>query len=181
VEKRFTRASKPITAFSGFTVKIRQASYSDLRMILGVNEGLEHKLLKAAATAKTLDEFLGLVKSKRYPNSRLQRLLLYLLFDLTKKETAAFDAAGPLYARILSATPTGCKLLSELKKQDTLPIITKTTDYLNTATRASDNKTLFEQMLSYDTYATDLYSLCFPHIETGAKDFTTSPFILQNR
>jgi predicted nucleotidyltransferase len=166
--------------FTALLLKLRQGNYNHLRTILGVNEGLEHKLIKAAISAKNLEEFLALVKSKRYPNSRLQRLLLYLLFDLTKKETAAFDDAGPLYARILAATPTGCKLLSELKKQETLPIITKTTDYLNTATRASDNKTLLEQMLSYDTYATDLYSLCFPHIETGAKDFTTTPFILQN-
>lgn len=160
--------------------KLRQMNCRQLQLLLGITEGLEHKFLQAALSATSWNELLGQVKSKRYPQSRLQRLALAILLDIDKKSAAAFDEAGPLYARVLAASQTGCCLLRELKKTASLPIITKTTDVLNTGRRASGSLSLLQQMLAYDTYASDLYALCFAKAQPAARDFTTSPFIAKD-
>ena len=36
--------------------------------------------------------------------------------------------------------------------------------------------TTFEEMLAIDTYATELYNLCFNPFKPYGKDFTTSPY-----
>lgn len=69
--------------------------------------------------------------------------------------------------------------LKQIKKNASIPIITKTTAYLDSKKRCQKNLTTFEEMLAIDTYATELYNLCFNPFKSYGKDFTTSPYYLK--
>ena len=158
---------------------LRKIKQPDLKNITGVSEGLEYKLAKAALQSRNLTELLTLTKSKRYPMSRLQRLVLHCLLGTTRESIAAFDQSGPLYARVLSFNTKGREILHELKTTATIPIITKTTDFLDSTKRSQSQLSLFESMLAIDTYATDLYALCFSPAQIGGLDFLTSPMYIK--
>lgn len=156
--------------------KLRLCSFTDIQKIYGINEGLEYKLLKASAQARNKTELLNGLKSKRYPMTNLQRMLLYIMLDLTKEQLNEFDNSGALYARVLAFNDRGTQILRRLKRKSSIPIITKTAAYLDSKKRRQENLTAWEKMLSIDTYATELYNLCFNPVRGCGEDFTTSPF-----
>lgn len=92
----------------------------------GMDEGLEHRLLR---TAHELDEFavaglLDRLKSKRYTRTRLQRLLVHLLLGHTKEELSRERlAAGPSYLRVLGFSSDGRGLLKRMKRSAQLPVV----------------------------------------------------------
>ncbi len=73
----------------------------DLNNIYDVNEGLENRISECAKSAKTYQEYLESVKTKRYTLSRLKRISLYALFNVTDDYVKTFMKASP-YARILA-------------------------------------------------------------------------------
>lgn len=163
---------------SAIFAKLRVTPPRELEQILTISEGLENKLVRAALQSATLDELLDSTKSKRYPQSRLQRTLLHLLLHSQKETFRAFDATGPLYARVLAFNNRGRMLLKEIKSISRIPVITKTTDYLTSAQRGQEDLTPLQNMLAFDTRATDLYGLCFNEKQAGAQDFTRSPIYI---
>lgn len=162
--------------FTNLISKLRLAKLDELTKIYGIREGLEYKLLKTANEAINLQDFFQKLKSKRYPLTNLQRLTLYLLLNITKDLIERFDDTGALYARVLAFNDKGTELLKQMKKNASIPIITKTTSYLDSKKRCQQKLTTFEEMLAIDTYATELYNLCFNPFKPYGKDFTTSPY-----
>lgn len=162
--------------FTNLISKLRLAKLDELTKIYGIREGLEYKLLKTANEAINLQDFFQKLKSKRYPLTNLQRLTLYLLLNITKDLIQRFDDTGALYARVLAFNDRGTELLKQMKKNASIPIITKTTSYLDSKKRCQQKLTTFEEMLAIDTYATELYNLCFNPFKPYGKDFTTSPY-----
>ena len=55
---------------------IRKLSINELKQFPDVNEGLENSIKNAANSCNNLEELIFLVKSKRYTQTRLQRILL---------------------------------------------------------------------------------------------------------
>ncbi|WP_296898310.1 nucleotidyltransferase [uncultured Megamonas sp.] len=165
--------------FTTLITKLRLAKIEELSNIYGIREGLEYKLLKAANEATDLADFYQQLKSKRYPLTNLQRLCLYLLLNITKEMIQTFDDTGVLYARILAFNDKGTQIIKQMKKNASIPIITKTTSYLDSKKRCQQKLTTFEEMLAIDTYATELYNLCFKPFKPYGQDFTTSPYYLQ--
>lgn len=163
--------------FSALRLQLLHLSRKELYGIAGISEGLENKLLQAARTAKDMTEFLQQIKSRRYPQSRLQRLLLAVLLHFTQEDAIFFDTCGPLYARVLAANKMGCQLLKNMKKTTDFPVITKTTHYINSDLMEQKRFTPLQKMLAYDILSADLYSLCFQKIRPGGQDFSTSPYI----
>lgn len=161
--------------FLPLLMKLRLCKFTDIQKIYSINEGLEYKLIKASTQTKNNIAFLDNLKSKRYPLTKLQRMLLYILLDLTKQQINCFDKEGVLYARVLAFNDKGKQILRLLKQKSSIPIITKTTSYLDSKKRRQENLTTLEKMLSIDTYATELYNLCFNPIQSYGEDFTTSP------
>lgn len=157
-------------------VKLLTSRLPELQECYGINEGLENRILAHAKTAASWQELVKGVTSKRYPSSRIARTLLYLLLGLTKRDMEALTTAGPLYARLLAASPQGKKLLRPIKEHGSIPLITKTSQYLTTNKRrgAHDDLTLLEQMLSFDTIATELRELTCQSA-TDRNDFQQPP------
>lgn len=161
-------------------VRLLNCQLAELRSCYGINEGLENRILDRSRTAATWRELMQAVTSKRYPSSRIARTLLYLLLGLTKADMVAFTTAGPLYARLLAASPRGKTLLRPINEHSSIPLITKTSQYLTTnKRREAHGLTLLEQMLSLDTIATELRNLTC-QLPTERNDFQQSP-IFSNR
>ena len=108
------------------------------------SEGLWSKAMKAARRERSIEAIIEAVKSKRYPRTRIQRLLLCAYLGIT-----AQDLLLPLpYARILAVSETGRKLVRQVKKNGGLPLINpgqtpEDTMYYRIETRSSDLYTLF--------------------------------------
>ena len=162
--------------FLPLQAKLLTSQIADLQKIHGINEGLENRILDLSKTAENWQALIRAVTTKRYPASRIARTLLYLLLDIDKEAIAQFDQSGPLYARLLAASPKGKMHLKDIKAHSTIPLITKTSQYLTTNKRREALKSLtpLEQMLRLDTIATELRSLTC-EIPAPRNDFQQSP------
>lgn len=159
--------------------KLLTSQLADLQQIYGINEGLENRILDLSQKAPSWQELIQSVTTKRYPASRIARTLLYLLLGLHKETIAQFDQSGPLYARLLAASSPGRKLLGTIKQHSTIPLISKTSQYLTTNKRreAPQSLTPLQKMLSLDTIATELRSLAC-ETPTSRNDFQQSPLFM---
>lgn len=144
------------------TANLRMMSAGELQKINDVSEGLENRILKAAAEYHTIDKIAESVKTKRYTMSRIKRILISSLLGITSEMSEHL----PDYIRVLAMNDTGKAVLKELKMRSKLPIITKTADY------KADN-TLFKM----DIRATDIAALCEAENKKAGRDYTTSPVI----
>jgi predicted nucleotidyltransferase len=156
-------------------LKLRLSSASDLADIYEISEGLENRIIKAAGQSGNLSDLKYKIKSKRFSLSRINRILLYCLWDLRKNQIARFDQGGPQYLHILGFSPSGQKILQEIKSQSFLPIFSRGSDIKKAC--YDNNKPLLQEMLNLDRRATDIYSLLHPDPSTRGSglDFTTSP------
>ncbi|SFW23065.1 nucleotidyltransferase [Selenomonas ruminantium] len=162
--------------FLPLQAKLLTSQIADLQKIHGINEGLENRILDLSKTAENWQALIQAVTTKRYPASRIARTLLYLLLGIDKEAIAQFDMSGPLYARLLAASSKGKMHLKDIKAHSTIPLITKTSQYLTTNKRREALKSLtpLEQMLRLDTIATELRSLTCK-IPAPCNDFQQSP------
>ena len=108
------------------------------------SEGLWRKAMAAVREADSFEALCAAVKSKRYPMTRIHRLLLCAYLGVT-----AADLRRPIpYARILAFGHRGQALLRTLRKTSTLPLVNPgqqpaDRDYYALEVRASDLFTLF--------------------------------------
>lgn len=69
--------------------RIESSSVEDLRQIYQMSEGLEYKMKQEIHLSRDFTEFLRRIKSKRYTYSRLRRLSLYTLLNVTQDDMIA--------------------------------------------------------------------------------------------
>lgn len=155
---------------------------SELKNICGVAEGIENRLVDCLKTTSEYNDLIKKVSTKRYPQSRIARLIVHLLLCLQKAQTTAFDKAGASYIRPLAFNTQGRDILRQIKKYTQLPIVTRTAAFLTSGQRSvpSSELSLLQQMLSFDTRATELriLTLLTEHKDTCRTDFITSPQLL---
>lgn len=151
-----------------------------LRSVAGVSEGLEHRLRRAALSARSFDELVESVRSKRYPLARIRRLLLHLLLRLSADDAKIFDEQGPLYARVLAFNDDGRRLLRKIKKRAEIPAVAKTARFLPMRALESGSLTPAQQMLTFDLRATALASLTSTPVGSPSAnaDFIVSPIYI---
>ncbi len=145
---------------------VLQTDAETLKNISGISEGLENRIIQSVKEEKSFTDIALSVKTKRYPLTRIKRVLLNILLGITAQD----EKISPQYARVLGFTDRSSEILRQLKKTAQIPIITKTADAV---LETEDAKRLFE----LDCKATDLYSLLYPKQEAGqyGLDFYRSP------
>lgn len=102
---------------------INQVTIKSLQGIYQMSEGLEYKFKDVAETATTFDQFMSGIKSKRYTYSRLSRLCLYTLLQITNDEMLV--ATQQPYLRVLGFNKMGQEYLHTIKKDLEIPLVTK--------------------------------------------------------
>ncbi|PID16407.1 hypothetical protein CSV63_00530 [Sporosarcina sp. P34] len=132
-----------------------------LASIADITEGMEFALWRAAKEHATFQEFMHAVKSKRYTWTRIQRMLVHVLTGYRKSTRA--QIASPSYLRLLGMSANGRSYLRTMKKEMTLPLIT----------RVGSHK---DPSLLLDSKSTDIY-MCGIQKEPGL-DFKTPPILL---
>lgn len=146
---------------------LRKMDISEIAELPDVSEGLEFALKNTANSCNTLNEFINIIKSKRYTNTRIQRILLYALLGITKKDMDLSKKTSP-YIRVLATNKRGKFLISEiLKANPKLEIITSVKRYLY----SSPNKN-YQLMLNQDIWATNVYTIGYEADSWNNLDFT---------
>lgn len=152
---------------------LRKMSVSQIAELPDVSEGLEFAIKNAANSCSTLVELLDSIKSKRYTSTRLQRILVYSLLGISKRDMELSKKTVP-YVRVLGFNERGKFLVSEIAKAN--PKL----DIVTSVKRFSDscrNKSL-SSMLDLDLWATDVFSLAFQSCPFSNLDFTKKIVIL---
>ena len=100
--------------FSLIKYKILSSEKKDLKNIFFVDEGIENKLYDIK-NYNDLTSFIEYLSNKRYSKSRIKRMLIYVLLNVTKSDAnLAFD--GDLAVRILGYNDIGKSYLKTIKK-----------------------------------------------------------------
>ncbi len=139
---------------------LRGMSQEAASALWDAGEGLDRRLVKAAAVTGTREALIGAVKCKRYTYARISRLCAAALLGLTKELAAAHPQ--PEYIRVLGFSRAAAPLLSHIKEHSALPLVTD-------PMRLMDNA-----LFSFERRATDLQSLCMedPACRAAGRDLT---------
>ena len=130
----------------------RLSPADELERYAELSGGLGARMAGLADRADTLDGFLSLCATKKYPNARLRRGILFALTRIKQDDLRR----SPAYTRLLAANAEGCRFLAEARKTSTMPIVTRRTDLLNTP-----DATIQEE---HERRALALYALCQPTV-----------------
>ena len=149
---------------------LRLSEKETLSRISGVSEGLENRLVDAAEEFRSFSDLAMAAKTKRYPYTRLCRVLLKVLLGITQED----EAFSPAYARILGVGEKGGEVIKQLQKTTAIPL-------LNKVAAASFSDEAAKRLFALDVKATDLYALLYPQKNTGKSgmDFYRSPVVFK--
>lgn len=141
--------------FDFIRYKLLNTNANELNKIFSVTEGIENRILNDIRSTNSIDKLISNVKSKRYTQTSIQRLLIHILLGLTKKDMLSFvENASCIYARILGFSSKGSGLLRNIKKSDYLkiPLITN-------INKEAPEDPCIKKMLGYDIMSSDIYHL----------------------
>ena len=146
---------------------LRKMSVQEIANLQDVSEGLENLIKQAANSCNNLEDLINSIKSKRYTRSRIQRILLCSILNITKKDIQDSYKAKP-YIRILGVSQHGRSLLSQVSSNRLkYPVVTSVKKFMD----SNNNKTL-KNMLEKDILATNIYTLGYEYGSKANLDYT---------
>lgn len=152
---------------------LRKMSLEDISKLPDVSEGLENSIKNAADSCNTIEELINIVKTKRFTQTRIQRILLYSLIGITKKQMDISRKTMP-YVRVLGFNNKGKELISEMMRLNPkLNVVTSVKKYIDTVA----NRNL-KEMLETDILATNIYTLGYYSDSYSNLDYTNKIEIL---
>ena len=146
--------------------RLRSMTKEETAALPGVSEGLENRLYAAAREATGLEDLLETVKTKRYPRTRLQRLVWAAYTGLTAQPSGAL----PPYIRVLAMNEKGKEILAAARAARTyltreMPLILRAADANNLTGYAAN---VWQQ----ECVADDRYALTLPTPLPCGTDYT---------
>lgn len=129
-----------------------------------VTEGLDNKIIKEISSSNSLHEFILKIKSKRYTYSKISRILTHIYLGLDNDNFKDIANENNLYVRVLGFNKTGREILSLIKANSSIPLITKVPRFTN------------NPLLKFDLQATACYSLLNDKVNPF-NDYLQSPII----
>lgn len=151
---------------------LRKMPASEIANLPDVSEGLENAIKNAANNYNNLPDLINSIKSKRYTQTRIQRILIYALLGINKKMMNTSKKVTP-YVRVLGFNQNGRKLLSEITMRNPkINMITSVKKYMN----QNKDKQLAE-ILDLDILATNVYTLGYEYESKANLDFTNNMII----
>ena len=129
-----------------------------------VTEGLDNKIIKEISSSNSLHEIILKIKSKRYTYSKISRILTHIYLGLDNDDFKDIANENNLYVRVLGFNKTGREILSLIKANSSIPLITKVPRFTN------------NPLLKFDLQATACYSLLNDKVNPF-NDYLQSPII----
>lgn len=146
---------------------LRKMTIEQIKNLPDVTEGLEVSIKNAAESCNRLDDLINIIKSKRFTQTRIQRILLYALLGIDKKKMDVARKISP-YVRVLGLNKRGKQLLSEIVRNNPkINIVTSVKKYMDNV----GNKNL-KEMLQTDVFATNIYTLGYESDSWANLDYT---------
>ena len=146
---------------------LRKMTLSDIANLPDVSEGLENKIKLAANNYNNLDDLIKNIKSKRYTQSRIQRILLYALLNISVKDINSSKRHNP-YIRVLGFNKHGKRIISAIAAANPkLNIIVSVKKFME-----SSNDNTLRNMISKDILATNIYTLGYKNNPIANLDYT---------
>ena len=124
-------------------LKYKIITTKDLSIYQTVDEGIENRITKIISTTNSWKELVEKIKTKRYTYNKINRMLIHILTNFTKKEAKNIKID---YIRILGFNQKGKSYLNSIKKKLNIPIIT-------------NYKPNFSKLLDLEFRITKIYSL----------------------
>lgn len=150
--------------------KLRTMSIEEIANLPDVSEGLQFRIRNAAETCNDLDTLISSIKTKRYTLTRIYRILLYALLDITKEDIIYSHKITP-YIRILGVSESGKQLLKELSKKKKVKVITSIKKFLDKTKPTNSNLPIIN-ILNIDILATNIYTLGYEYDSQSNLDYT---------
>jgi predicted nucleotidyltransferase len=147
----------------------RLRSIKDFSNVPGTSEGLESRFIRYVKKEPSVASILTGIKTKRYPMSRLRRMLICASLGISVDDVKH----NPPYARVLAMNSTGKNLLAKTRKKTKLPIITKPASVYGL------NETAVK-LFELEAAATDLYVLAYQKEEerSAGQEWRKSPIVI---
>ncbi len=92
---------------------------------LDVDEGIDNRIKKYIYSSNNYQELIDNIKTKRYTYNKISRMLCHILTGFKKSDVVS----NIEYIRILGMNNIGKNYINSIKKNITLPIITKFSDF----------------------------------------------------
>lgn len=155
----------------GVLLRLRSMTEADFLALPDCSEGLEHRLFRAAQSARSVEEFCQAVRSRRCTYARARRLLLWSFLGL---RAADWPEALP-FVRVLGLNEQGRSALRQMKRSCPLPIVTK-------PAALRDLPHAARSLLELEGRCGDLWRLCLPSLEHSAAGsfWRSSPVVLRD-
>ena len=146
---------------------LRKMSTNEIADLPDVSEGLEFALKIAANSCNSVIELLSMIDSKRYTKTRIQRILLYAILGITKKDMQISKNIIP-YIRVLGFNQKGKIMLSEISnKNSKIPLVTSVKKFMDNV----PNKNL-KMLIEKDIWASNVYTLGYEYESKANLDYT---------
>lgn len=146
---------------------LRKMTLSEIAALPDVSEGLENKIKFAANNFNTLEDLIANIKSKRYTQSRIQRILLYALLNISQKDINASKKVTP-YIRVLGFNKHGKRIISAIAAANPkLNIIVSVKKFME-----NSNDNTLRNMISKDIFATNVYTMGYKTNPVANLDYT---------
>lgn len=114
---------------SALYYKLLSEKESGFDKYLDVSADLSNRIRKHLSEYRNFDAFCDLLKTKELTYTRISRCLLHILLNLTKEDMAVCsELEHTPYARILGFRKDAEPLLSAVKEQTSIPLVTKLAD-----------------------------------------------------
>ena len=144
--------------------KLRSMTVKQIANLPDVSEGLEYLIKDVSNKTNNLIELINGIKSKRYTQTRIQRILLYALLGITKKDMEVSKKMVP-YIRVLGCSENGKMLLSQISPK--AKVITSFKKF-----ESANRNRRIAKFLEIDKRATDIYTLGYKKNSKAGLDYT---------
>ncbi len=153
-----------------YLILTRDLNY--LQNLMDVEEGLENRIVKYNKDYNNIEDIISQISTKRYPLTRIQRILTHMLLNLDKDTISKSYNESPQYIRVLASNKKGFHILNKIKENSSVEIITKFSNYKR---YNNHNINLF---LDFEKKVTDSFFLGLDLDKPLTDmDFYTSPYI----
>ncbi|MDD7408327.1 MAG: nucleotidyltransferase family protein [Anaerovoracaceae bacterium] len=103
--------------------RIMTSGRRELAAVYSAAEGIEARAAAAALAdgVRVMDDFIDIIKTKRYTRSRISRMLVHTLMNFRAEDFS--ELRGVRYARVLGFSEKGREILSVMKKKSDMPVL----------------------------------------------------------
>jgi predicted nucleotidyltransferase len=148
---------------------LRKSVPQQLSLLPDVGQGLENRIFEVGKAAVSLDEFLEMVKTKRYTMAKLRRILLNLYIGTLNSDLMM----PPAFGRILAFNDRGIEIIkasgaknSETPNRFAVPFSSDIKELFSSPTPAA------KRFVQLTTLSSDLYALAARNVKRSGTDFT---------